>query len=61
MRVYTLTVFEKDGTKLLDETFEANSEGEAKQTGEQLLREKSLYEHTHRCTSSSGKLILFQR
>ncbi|MFD3447257.1 YhzD family protein [Microbacteriaceae bacterium 4G12] len=61
MGVYTLTVFEKDGTKLLDETFEAATEVTAKQTGEKLLREKNLYEHTHRCTSSSGKLVLFQR
>ncbi|MFX3624154.1 MAG: YhzD family protein [Ectobacillus sp.] len=61
MGMYTLTAFEKDGTKLLDETFEAANEAEAKQKGEQLLREKNLYEHTHRCTSSSGKLVLFQR
>jgi hypothetical protein len=61
MGKYTLTVFEKNGEKLLDETFEAANETEAKTVGEKILREKNLYEHTHRCTSSSGKLILFQR
>ncbi|MBO9128741.1 YhzD family protein [Bacillus sp. 165] len=58
---YILTVFEKNGEKLLDEAFEAASEAEAKTIGEKVLQEKSLYKHTHRCTSSSGKLILFQR
>jgi hypothetical protein len=61
MKTYTLTVFEKNGEKLLDETFEASSEEEAKKIGEQKLREKNYYEKTHRCTSSSGKLILFHR
>ncbi|PEZ09234.1 hypothetical protein CN326_02540 [Bacillus sp. AFS018417] len=61
MGVYTLTVFEKDGSKVLDESFEASTETEAKSKGETLLREKQLYDHTHRCTSSSGKLVLFQR
>ncbi|MDM5187356.1 YhzD family protein [Bacillus sp. DX4.1] len=61
MGVYTLTVFEKDGSKALDESFEATTEAEAKSKGETILREKQLYEHTHRCTSSAGKLVLFQR
>jgi hypothetical protein len=61
MNTYTLTVFEKNGEKLLDETFEAASEEEAKKIGEQKLREKSYHEKTHRCTSSNGKLILFHR
>ncbi|MCP8968200.1 YhzD family protein [Ectobacillus ponti] len=61
MGTYVLTAFEKDGKKLLDESFQAASEAEAKETGERLLREKGLYGHTHRCTSSSGKLVLFQR
>ncbi|CAM4081704.1 YhzD family protein [Bacillus manliponensis] len=60
MGTYTLTVFEKDGTKLLDEAFEAATEAEAKQKGEAILREKELYERTHRCTSASGKLVLFK-
>jgi len=61
MKKYTLTVFEKDGQKLLDETFEAVNDEEAKKIGEQKLKENNYYHKTHRCTSSSGKLILFQR
>ncbi|AIY77275.1 hypothetical protein CN272_01980 [Bacillus anthracis] len=61
MGVYVLTVFEKDGSKALDESFEAATEKEAKAKGESILHEKGLYEKTHRCTSSAGKLVLFQR
>jgi len=61
MKVYTLTVFEKNGEKLLDETFEAANDEEAKKIGEQKLKEKNFFEKTHRCTSPSGKLILFYR
>jgi hypothetical protein len=61
MKTYTLTVFDKSGEKLLEETFEAASEAEAKKVGEQKLREKNYHDKTHRCTSSSGKLILFHR
>jgi hypothetical protein len=61
MKTYTLTVFEKTGEKLLDETFEASSDEEAKKIGEQKLKEKNYHKKTHRCTSSSGKLILFHR
>ena len=60
MGVYVLTVFEKDGSKALDESFEAATEKEAKTKGESLLREKDCMK-THRCTSSAGKLVLFQR
>ncbi|KAA0758528.1 hypothetical protein DT250_29105 [Bacillus sp. AR2-1] len=61
MGVYVLTVFEKDGSKVLDESFEAATEKEAKAKGESILQEKGLYGKTHRCTSSAGKLVLFQR
>ncbi|GMB08803.1 YhzD-like protein [Thermolongibacillus altinsuensis] len=61
MKTYTLTVFEKTGEKLLEETFTAASDEEAKKIGEQKLKEKHYEEKTHRCTSSSGKLILFHR
>ena len=46
MGVYVLTVFEKDGSKALDESFEAATEKEAKAKGESILREKGLYENT---------------
>ncbi|MBJ7997473.1 hypothetical protein MN093_14905 [Bacillus mycoides] len=61
MGVYVLTVFEKDGSKALDESFEAATEKEAKAKGESILQEKGLHAKTHRCTSSAGKLVLFQR
>ena len=61
MAIYYLTVFEKNGEKLLDESFEAQSEKEAKEIGQQKLEEKNFTDKTHRCTSSSGKLVLFAR
>ncbi|KOO47138.1 YhzD family protein [Priestia koreensis] len=61
MGAYTLTVFEKSGEKLIDETFEASTEAEAKQKGTERLSELKFEEHTHRCTSAAGKLVLFHR
>ncbi|MFC3883809.1 YhzD family protein [Bacillus songklensis] len=61
MGIYTLTVFEKDGEKLLDETFEAANDAEAKKLGETRLHELQFADKTHRCTSPSGKLLLFHR
>ncbi|MRX71475.1 hypothetical protein GJU40_04710 [Bacillus lacus] len=61
MAQYFLTVFEKDGNKLLDESFTAATEDEAKEIGQQKLEEKDYLKKTHRCVSSSGKLILFER
>ena len=61
MSIYTVTAFDKSGNKLLDESFEASTEAEAKQKGEALLKEKGYEEHTHRCVSPAGKLILFHR
>ncbi len=58
---YVLTVFDKTGEKLLEESFEAASEKEAKVTGEKILKEKNYLETTHRCTSTKGKLVLFHR
>ncbi|MBB6281723.1 MULTISPECIES: YhzD family protein [Geobacillus] len=61
MPTYTLTAFERDGEKLLDETFEAANDEEAKKIGEQMLRERGCFDKTHRCVNASGKLILFHR
>lgn len=58
MGMYILTAFAKDGQKLLEESFEAMTEAEAKQRGEEILQRNGVT-HTYRCTSSSGKLILF--
>ncbi|ETI69642.1 YhzD family protein [Neobacillus vireti] len=59
MKTYKLTAFEANGEKILDESFQAENDDSAKKIGEQLLSEKNLLERTHRCTSPSGKLLLF--
>ncbi|MBV7508177.1 hypothetical protein KW850_23435 [Bacillus sp. sid0103] len=59
MKTYKLTVFETNGEKILDESFQAEHDEAAKELGEKLLAEKQLLERTHRCTSPSGKLLLF--
>ncbi|WP_040204436.1 YhzD family protein [Neobacillus jeddahensis] len=59
MKTYKLTAFEANGEKLVDESFQADNDDAAKKRGEQLLSEKNLLEKTHRCTSPSGKLLLF--
>ncbi|MBE3570282.1 MAG: hypothetical protein IMW92_09285 [Bacillales bacterium] len=59
MKEYTLTVFQKNGEKLLDDTFEAANDYEAKEKGSQILKEKGFTDYTHRCTSPAGKLLLF--
>lgn len=61
MRTYVLTVFEKNGEKLLEESFEAPNDQEAKHIGEKKLEEAGYLEHTHRCVSPEAKLILFHR
>lgn len=61
MKTYKLTVFEENGEKLLDESFEAENDDAAKEIGGKLLDEKGFSEKTHRCTSPLGKLILFHR
>jgi hypothetical protein len=59
MHTYKLTAFEPNGEKLLDESFQAVNDTEAKTKGEQILKEKGLLDKTHRCVSPTGKLVLF--
>lgn len=61
MKTYALTVFDKSGEKLLDESFEAANNDEAKKVGESRLTEEGYSEHTHRCVSPDAKLVLFHR
>ncbi|MFD2042786.1 YhzD family protein [Ornithinibacillus salinisoli] len=61
MRTYVLTVFSNTGEKLLDESFEANNDQEAKQVGTVKLDESGYSEYTHRCVSPEAKLVLFHR
>ncbi|MCK1992973.1 hypothetical protein GW626_05200 [Peribacillus muralis] len=59
--LYKLTVFEPSGEKLLDESFTAENDGQAKEIGQNLLNEKNYQDQTHRCVSPAGKLLLFHR
>lgn len=59
MNTYKLTVFQPNGEKVLDETFQANNDEAAKEIGLRILSEKNVSELTYRCTSSKGKLLLF--
>lgn len=59
MKTYKLTAFEPNGEKIIDEAFQAENDEAAKEFGTKMLAEKSLTEKTYRCTSSSGKLLLF--
>lgn len=59
MKTYKLTAFERDGEKLLDESFQAENDEAAKESGRKALEEKGLIEKAHRCTSPAGKLLLF--
>ena len=59
MKTYKLTAFEANGEKIVDEAFQAEHDDAAKEAAEKLLSEKNLLDKTHRCTSPSGKLLLF--
>lgn len=61
LRIYYLTVFKQDGEKLLDKTFEAENDEDAKRIGTATLEEHHYEEHTHRCVSPEAKLVLFHR
>ncbi len=61
MTKYTITVYEKDGKKLLEETFEAKDDHEGRQLGEKKLEENGYHSHTSRVTSEKGKLVHFHR
>ncbi|GLO65582.1 MULTISPECIES: YhzD family protein [Oceanobacillus] len=61
MRTYALTVFSKNGEKLLDTSFTAENDESAKEIGQTQLEEEGYMEHTHRCVSPDAKLVLFHR
>jgi hypothetical protein len=61
MQTYKITAFSPEGEKLVDESFQAENDQQAKEVGEQMLSEKQLHDSTHRCTSPQGKLVLFHR
>ncbi|RDW19876.1 YhzD family protein [Oceanobacillus chungangensis] len=58
---YFLTVFDQSGEKLYDESFIATNNSQAKEIGLRKLKELEFTEHTHRCVTADGKLLLFHR
>lgn len=61
MKTYFLTVFDQTGERLLNESFEASDNEEAKKIGQTRLDEEGYSEYTHRCVSPNAKLVLFHR
>lgn len=61
MAEYALTVFSKAGENLLNETFTAKDDDEAKSLGQKRLDEEGYMEHPHRCVSPNARLVLFHR
>ncbi|QKY68504.1 YhzD family protein [Lentibacillus sp. CBA3610] len=61
MKTYFLTVFDKTGERLLNESFEASDNHEAEKVGQARLDEEGYGEYTHRCVSPEAKLVLFHR
>lgn len=61
MANYTLTVYEQNGNKLLEEVIEASTDQEAKELGEKRLEQDGFQNHTSRLTSPKGQLLIFHR
>ncbi|CEG23501.1 hypothetical protein BN1080_02479 [Planococcus massiliensis] len=59
MRTYKLTAYEQTGKLIVEETFTAENDEQAKDKGRALLEEKELTNQTHRLASPAGKLLLF--
>jgi len=59
VKTYKLTAYENKGKLIIEETFTAETDEEAKEKGNVMLEEKDLLEQTHRLASPLGKLLLF--
>ena len=59
MRTYKLTAFEQTGKMIMEETFTAENDEQARDKGREILAEKELGLQTHRLASPAGKLLLF--
>lgn len=59
MRTYKFTAFEQTGKLITEETFTAENDDQAKEKGQEILKEKELEDQTHRLASPAGKLLLF--
>ena len=56
---YFLTAYDKNGSHLLDEAFEASNDQEAKEKGLKRLSEEQLLENPSRVVRSIGGLVHF--
>ncbi|WLD94061.1 YhzD family protein [Alkalihalobacillus sp. AL-G] len=61
MKMYIVTVFDKSGEKIYEESFEATDNAEAKKAGQKILEENNYEDYTSRVTSPAGELVLFHR
>ncbi|WKA59639.1 YhzD family protein [Planococcus shenhongbingii] len=59
MRTYKLTAYEQTGKLIIEETFTAENDEQAKDKGQAILEEKDFVNQTHRLASPAGKLLLF--
>jgi len=59
MANYVLTAFEKNGKLLLDETFDAQNDDEAKTIGLKRIEEEGYEEYAYRCVAPNARLVLF--
>jgi len=59
VRTYKLTAFEQTGKLIMEETFTAENDEQARDKGRAILEEKELINQTHRLASPAGKLLLF--
>ncbi|PYZ98860.1 hypothetical protein CR205_09905 [Alteribacter lacisalsi] len=59
MAKYFLTAYDKKGNHLLNESFEAKDDKEAKETGEKRLLDEGLSKNPTRVVRESGGLVLF--
>ena len=59
MKPYKFTAFEQTGKLILEETWNFESDIEAKAKGQDMVDEKDFTNKTHRLVNTAGKLILF--
>ncbi|HLS07166.1 MAG TPA: YhzD family protein [Bacillota bacterium] len=61
MKNYYITVFEKNGKLLIEKSFQAATDDEAKNEAFNFLTHEGYAEQTHRCVSEDANLLLFHR
>ncbi|TMW74023.1 YhzD family protein [Alteribacter natronophilus] len=59
MGKYFLTAYDKKGNHLLNESFEAKDDKEAKETGQKRLLDEGYAKNPNRVVKESGALVLF--